>query len=436
MVVPTDWNLCDIGSLADICSGATPSTTNPAFWNGDIVWVTPSDITDQQTKYLTSSERRISCEGLQNCSAVLLPKGTILLCTRATIGEMSIADKEVTTNQGFKNLICNKNISNEFVYYALQMLKDEMIGKSVGTTFLELSKSELSKIKMFVPKNKEEQTTIAEALSDADSLIASLEKLIAKKKAIKQGAMQELLTGKKRLPGFSGEWVEATLGNCMDKIVGGGTPSRADPLFWNGIIPWATVKDFASFDKKRTQEYITKLGLENSATHLIPSGIPITSTRMGLGKIVIYDVDVAINQDLKALFIANTCDTKFIVQWFLHNNRLIESLGTGSTVKGIRLEQLTELPILLPAQEEQTAIASILSDMDAEIEHLEKKLTKYRLIKQGMMQELLTGRIRLLEENKKTKSAPKGQDQHYADAIAISAAATNQAILESKELFG
>jgi type I restriction enzyme S subunit len=241
-----------------------------------------------------------------------------------------------------------------------------------------------------------EQDTIAEVLSDMDSLIASLEKLIAKKKAIKQGAMQELLTGKERLPGFGGEWVDTIFGNCFDKIVGGGTPSRVNPLFWGGNIPWATVKDFSTFVRRKTQEYITELGLENSATHLITKGIPIIATRMGLGRIVIYDVDVAINQDLKALFINDSNDVRYIVHWFEYNNKLIESLGTGSTVKGIRLEQLTELPIIVPEKKEQTAIATILSDMDAEIEQLEKKLAKYRLIKQGMMQELLTGRIRLV----------------------------------------
>ncbi len=290
-----------------------------------------------------------------------------------------------------------------------------------------LNEKILSQVPVLSPIDVKEQIAIAEALSDTDNLIASLEKLIAKKKAIKQGAMQELLTGKKRLLGFKDKWENSTLGCCLSKIVGGGTPSRANPDFWQGNIPWATVKDFATFDKRRTQEYITKLGLENSATHLIPKGVPITSTRMGLGRIVIYDIDVSINQDLKALFVSDECDIGFIVQWFAFNNKLIESLGTGSTVKGIRIEQLTELPIVLPKKEEQTTIASILSDMDTEIEQLEKKLGKYRLIKQGMMQELLTGRIRLLDEQKPAampvaKAAKKSRSGHsegYRDAVIL-----------------
>ena len=260
------------------------------------------------------------------------------------------------------------------------------------------------------------------------SLISSLQKLIEKKKAIKQGAMQELLTGKKRLPGFSGKWTNTTLGRCFSKIVGGGTPSRAISEFWNGEIPWATVKDFATFNPYKTQEYISEAGLNNSSTHLIPKGTLITSTRMGIGKIVIYYVDVAINQDLKALFISDDVSKEYIYHLFGMVGKIIESLGNGSTVKGIRIEQLKNLSIVLPKKNEQQAIAQVLSDMDSEIEQLEKKLAKYQQIKQGMMQELLTGRIRLVDADGKdqpqTQAVQKKQpqqahNQHFDDAVMI-----------------
>ena len=241
-----------------------------------------------------------------------------------------------------------------------------------------------------------EQVIVADVLSSVDGLIFSLQKLIENKKAIKQGTMQELLTGKKRLPGFNGKWINTTLGRCFNKIVGGGTPSRAIPEFWNGEIPWATVKDFATFNPYKTQEYISEAGLNHSSTHLIPKGTLITSTRMGIGKIVIYYVDVAINQDLKALFVSDDVSKEYIYHLFGMVGKIIESLGNGSTVKGVRIEQLKNLSIVLPKKNEQQAIAQVLSDMDSEIEQLEKKLFKYKQIKQGMMQELLTGRIRLV----------------------------------------
>ena len=146
----------------------------------------------------------------------------------------------------------------------------------------------------------------------------------------------ELLTGKKRLPGFSGKWTNTTLGRCFSKIVGGGTPSRAISEFWNGEIPWATVKVFATFNPYKTQEYISEAGLNHSSTHLIPKGTLITSTRMGIGKIVIYYVDVAINQDLKALFVSDDVSKEYIYHLFGMVGKIIESLGNGSTVKGIQ----------------------------------------------------------------------------------------------------
>jgi type I restriction enzyme S subunit len=240
-----------------------------------------------------------------------------------------------------------------------------------------------------------EQRAIAAALSDVDALLGGLERLIAKKRDLKQAAMQQLLTGQRRLPGFNGKWKLKTLGDVVEKIVGGGTPSRANPDFWGNEIPWATVKDFATFDPHQTQESITLVGLKSSASHLIPSGTLITSTRMALGKAVIYEVDVAINQDLKALFWKPNTAGLFMYYWFQYFERLIDDLGSGSTVKGISIGELKRLPFDAPQIAEQTAIATVLSDMDVELSALEARRDKTRALKQAMMQELLTGKTRI-----------------------------------------
>lgn len=251
--------------------------------------------------------------------------------------------------------------------------------------------------RMFIPlPPKTEQESIAQALSDADALVESLEQLISKKRQIKQGAMQELLTGKRRLSGFIEEWKVKRLGDVVEKIVGGGTPSRSNPDFWDGDIPWVTVKDFVTFNPYCTQETITNEGLKNSASNLIPKGNVIASTRMALGKAVIYKVDVSINQDLKAIFPSRELDNVFLYYWFQKYAEFIDNLGSGSTVKGVSLTDLRSIEFLTPSISEQHAIATILSDVDSEITMLEEKLAKARQLKQGMMQELLTGRIRLI----------------------------------------
>lgn len=258
-----------------------------------------------------------------------------------------------------------------------------------------VNRNDLHKLVVFLPPPAE-QRAIAAALSDVDALLAALDALLAKKRAVKQATMQQLLTGATRLPGFAGEWERKHLGDVIERITGGGTPTRANPNFWNGNIPWATVKDITDFNPKETQEHITKEGLNNSAASLIAAKTLIVSTRMTLGRAVIFDIDVSINQDLKAICLRKEVTVDYLYYWFEYNADLIEDLGGGSTVKGLSVADLKSIPFALPTVPEQQAIAAVLADMDAEIEVLERRREKTRQIKQGMMQQLLTGRIRLL----------------------------------------
>jgi type I restriction enzyme S subunit len=207
------------------------------------------------------------------------------------------------------------------------------------------------------------------------------------------------------------DWKEESIGTITTKIVGGGTPSRSNSSYWNGNIPWVTVKDFSKFNRLSSQENITKLGLIHSASNLIPKGTLITSTRMALGKAFIYDVDVSINQDLKALFLKNNCDVLLLYYWFQINSKRIEEIGSGSTVMGISLTDLRKFIIPLPPTlTEQKAIATALSDVDALIASLEQTITKKKAIKQGAMQQLLTGKTRMkgFEGNGKFKQTEVG----------------------------
>ncbi|MDD2230577.1 MAG: restriction endonuclease subunit S [Candidatus Cloacimonetes bacterium] len=292
----------------------------------------------------------------------------------------------------------HKTLSLLFKKYCFSssVVRKQIMSTSSYTTRALTNGRSLSQVYLPCPVCLKEQQAIAEALSDVDALIGSLEKLVAKKRAIKTGVMQQLLTGKKRLPGFEGEWETKRLGDIIDKFIGGGTPSRSDPRYWGNEIPWVTVKDFATFNPRQSQESITKEGLVNSASHLIKKSTLITSTRRALGKAVIYEVDVAINQDLKALYPKTCVATKYLYYWFQYKADFIDDLGSGSTVKGISLPDLKKVEFLLPFLSEQQAIATVLSDMDAEIQALEKRLDKAKAIKQGMMQELLTGKTRLV----------------------------------------
>ena len=192
------WETTTLGDIAEIYSGATPNTQISAYWNGRIPWCTPTDITAMQGKYLRATERSVTVEGLASCAARLLPVGTLLLCSRATIGEIKIAVSPICTNQGFKSLVCKTDVSNEFLYYLLLTLKPQLTERAIGSTFLEISKSDVASLTLRIPTHSE-QHAIADILSDMDDEITALEHRRDKTLAIKQGMIQQLLTGRVRL---------------------------------------------------------------------------------------------------------------------------------------------------------------------------------------------------------------------------------------------
>ena len=192
------WKTAPLGEVAEIVSGATPDTMNAAYWDGTVPWCTPTDITSTRGKYLTTTNRNITTAGLTSCPASLLPIGALLLCTRATIGEVKIATFAVCTNQGFKSLIPKDCISNEFLYYMLVTLKPRLSKLATGSTFGEIGKRDIASIEVTLPP-LDEQRAIADVLSDMDAEIAALERRVEKTRAVKQGMMQQLLTGRVRL---------------------------------------------------------------------------------------------------------------------------------------------------------------------------------------------------------------------------------------------
>ena len=254
----------------------------------------------------------------------------------------------------------------------------------------------LSAIEMPLPPY-EEQVRIAEALSDIDELIENLEKLIEKKKNIKTGAMQELLTGKRRLPGFDGEWSCCRLKD-ISKWVSGGTPSTQNASFWNGRVPWISSSDLISnsIDIASITKYVSEEAIAKSAATICEGPTIHVIVRVGLGKVAISQGGIATSQDFCNLVDVEG-DVVFLGYFLMRQMCVVAKSAQGTSIQGINSRDLLEKEILLPSLEEQRAIAEVLSDMDAEISQLQDKLDKYKRLKAGMMDELLTGRIRLVD---------------------------------------
>lgn len=168
--IPEGWRKCKLGDVADVVGGGTPSTKVAEYWNGEIPWITPKDISNLKNRYISKGERNISKKGLENSSAKILPKGTILLSTRAPVGYLAIAKNDIATNQGFRSLIPHNDTDNIFLYYLLKNNIEYLKSQATGTTFGELSGSVLKSLIFLFPPLPE-QRAIASVLGSLDDKI-------------------------------------------------------------------------------------------------------------------------------------------------------------------------------------------------------------------------------------------------------------------------
>lgn len=207
-------------------------------------------------------------------------------------------------------------------------------------------------------------------------------------------------------------WIPITLDDALLSIVGGGTPSKANARYFQGDIPWMSVKDMNKNILEDTEDHISEEAVKNSSTNIIPAGTPIIATRMSLGKIIIANFDSAINQDLKALFPASGVERNFLIGWYRSISKHIESLGTGTTVKGIRLEVLRALEFPLPPLAEQKVIAEKLDTLLAQVETTKARLERIPDILKRFRQSVLAAAVsgRLTEEW-------RGKNRHPNDVL-------------------
>ena len=242
----------------------------------------------------------------------------------------------------------------------------------------------------------EEQCRIASALTSIDNLLDSLDRLISKKRDIKHGTMQQLLFGKKRLKGFTEPWVEKKLGDVAE-TASGGTPSRSNIDYYKGRICWFTTSELTDNYLHDSNEHITNEALLCSSAKLFPSGtLLIAMYGATIGRLGVLCTVAATNQACCAIN-CQKIDTIFLFHLLLLNRPNIIELGCGAGQPNISQDIVRSLELLVPSSlSEQQAIASVLTSMDNELSALEAKRKKYEQIKQGMMQQLLTGKIRLI----------------------------------------
>jgi len=395
-VIPKDWNCIRTGDEVDLLTGfpfpsSGYSQTGVLLVRGSNVKRGQLDWQDDITKYWPTASPDINRFGLQKGDIVIAMDGALIGRSYAVISDADLPSLLVQRVARIRSFILNQRLivywvgSNSFVNYVDSVKTHSAIP--------HISPADICNFLIAVPTDQAEQTTIANALSDVDKLITSLEKLIAKKRAIKLATMQQLLTGKTRLPGFSGKWETKRLGEIA--II------RNQKVFPGNVSPDTLCVELEHIGQRdgRLLVYSSARYSTSSKYRFFAGDVLFGRLRSYLRKFWHADQDGICTTEIWPLMI----DPKLGCSGFLHaivqTDRFIEaaSISYGTHMPRADWGVMKNFKVDLPEVAEQIAMAKILYDMDVEINVIEHRLIKTKAVKQGMMQQLLTGRIRLVK---------------------------------------
>ncbi|EOD55563.1 restriction endonuclease subunit S [Aeromonas molluscorum] len=425
-VIPEDWSVV---SLQDICSiidgdrGSNYPTSTDFQSYGYCGFLSAANVTKSgfvfdELVFITQNKDR----SLRNGK---LARNDIVLTTRGTVGNFSLYDNNVPfdnlrINSGMVLIRLSSNsIDVGYLYCFLRssVFFSQIERMSFGSAQPQLTVKGIQSFYAVCSGNKKEQTAIANVLSDTDVLICSLEQLIAKKQAIKTATMQQLLTGRTRLPQFALRpdgtpkgYKSSELGDIPEDweikqiiqftdCTAGGTPSTSIASYWGGEHPWMSSGELHLKRVFDVSVRITDEGLGNSSTKYVPADsvlIGLAGQGKTRGTVAIAKIPLCTNQSIASVFPSAEHCPEFLFYNLDSRYEELRELSTGDGGRGgLNLAIIRRLKVIFPDKTEQSAIANVLSDMDSELTELEQKLAKARDVKQGMMQQLLTGRIRL-----------------------------------------
>jgi len=404
--LPPDWQTVQLGELGDIFGGSTPSTKAPEYWNGDIPWLTPSEVTKSDSLSIAETERHITLQGLSSCAAKLLPSGTVMMTSRATIGEVAINAVPMATNQGFINVIGKEDkVCSEFLAYWIKQNRSLFEDRAYGATFKELSKSNFKTIAINLPPLAE-QHAIAHVLRTVQQAREARQREIGLERESKAALMQRLFThgtrGEPRKQTEIGEmpenWKVVRLGE-ISRVSSGGTPDRSQPSYWNGSIPWVKTGEIDYNTIIETSEGITEEGLKNSSAKLYAPGtllMAMYGQGVTRGRVALLGIDAAINQACAAIIASESVLSEYLFHLFAFSYDKIRNLGHGANQTNINALIIKSIQVPLPTLPEQQEIASMLCACDAKIEALEREVDKLDELFRALLEELMTGRLSAL----------------------------------------
>jgi len=413
-LLPDSWKYQKLEEIGTTLIGLTYSPSNVSEF-GTLV-LRSSNIQNNQLAF----DNNVFVD-IELPDRVIVKENDLLICvrngSRNLIGKCTLIDKKTEGSAFGAFMSIFRSSINEYVFHVFQSeVIQKQIRNNLGATINQITNNDLANFYIPVPPLSEQQK-IAQALTDADNYISALEKLIEKKKMIKEGLMVNLLTGKQRLKEFAFNedgtakgYKDSELGKIPEDweifqlkdltySTAGGTPSTLVDKYWGGENPWMSSGELHLKEVFDVSERITDLGLENSSTKYVPKNsvlIGLAGQGKTRGTVAISRIRLCTNQSIAAIFPSPKFNSDYLYYNLDNRYEELRSLSTGDGGRGgLNLSIINNLSVPFPNLDEQNAIVNNLKTIDNELNVLNTKLSKANLIKQGMMQKLLTGEIRL-----------------------------------------
>lgn len=397
--VPKDWNILSLKSIALIVNGSTPKSGVEEYWDGDINWITPTDLSQTSDVYLNDSQRKITYQGLNSCGTSLVPEDTVILSTRAPIGSLAITTIQSCTNQGCKSLVVKNKIHSLFLYYYLSISTNSLNNLGRGSTFLELSTEDLGSFKVSIPDIGIEKivTFLSYETAKIDSLIEKQQQLIEllkeKRQAVISHAVTKGLNPDVPMKDSGVEWLgevpehwDVTRAKFISKIF---VPQRNKPELNNdsGVF-WVTMENMNQHYITFSHQRVSDTAALKSGSKILPRGAVIASCVGNFGVAAINEVDVIINQQLQA-FQPECITANYLMTMVSISKNYFELIGTAATLVYVNKEGFENLPILVPPYDEQVDIYKFININNEKFE----LLIEYSINQINLLQERRTALI-------------------------------------------
>ena len=431
-----EWVDKAVGDIADVVGGSTPSTRDPANFDGDVPWLTPKDLSSPHSRYVKRGERNLSSKGFESCSAQLLPANSVLLSSRAPIGYLAIAANPIATNQGFRSLIVRPAYDHEFLYYWLSGNIEELERHSSGSTFKELSGTALKQIRLRLPVDRDEQRAIARILGTLDNKIELNRRMNATLEAMARALFQSWfvdfdpvrakLDGRppaaldpataalfpehldeSKLGHIPRGWEVKTIESLCGVITSGGTPARMHKAYWEpATVPWFKTGELMDGPLIDAEERISEDGLANSACKLWPAGTILFALYASptVGRFGVLTKPGTANQAAAALIAKPAYGVPFLMGLLYEARAELQRVAVGAAQQNINQGVLKSHVVIAPPP----ALAKAYSDkvapwFEQRIKLAEQSRTLATL-RDTLLPKLLSGELSVAPTDKESLS--------------------------------